>query len=381
MTFSLKQKNSAGKLLLLLGTVLLFSCSAKPKNPFTQSEAETEPAASSEAADTAPQSTPAVTVPADTTEPAAPPADTEPCMPRVSIQTKSTGAGALDFVTKPVAAHVSAAVASWTPGYIIPPAPYYESCTVTLTGTDSQVLLNAADADVKVRGNWTTLYEKKPLRIKFAEKHSMLGLNGGAEMKNWVLLAEYKDSSQLRNKTALEIARGLLGADGYYAADAQLVEVYINGEYWGVYLLTEQQQASKHRIAVSDPKKDETDPMTGYFLEFDGNFTNEDSLHQFYVDYMDNAPLVPYDGSDGSGRTITALPESSYDRKVPVGFTVKSDIRSQEQHDFIANYINNVYRIMYAAAYQDQAYVFDGDYRSISKTTAVTPREAVEKVV
>ena len=43
-------------------------------------------------------------------------------------------------------------------------------------------------AQVKVRGNWTTSYEKKPLRIKFAEKQSMGELNGGQAFKNWLLL-------------------------------------------------------------------------------------------------------------------------------------------------------------------------------------------------
>ena len=372
-------------LLLLLCSMLLIGCTAKPKRPIpAESEPDigTESSAEAPETGTAEQTGPAEqTAPADSEPAETPPAVTAGCMPVISIQTKNTGSDALKFVTEPVAEHVSASIASWTPGYRIPPAPYYEACTVTLTGTDQAILLDAADAEVKVRGNWTTSYDKKPLRIKFSEKHSMLGLNSGAEMKNWVLLAEYKDVSMLRNKTALEIARGLLEPDGLYAADAQLCEVYINQQYWGVYLLTEQQQTGKKRVAVSDPKKDETTPMTGYFLEFDGYFSNEDALHQFEVDYNNNAPLVPYDGNGGSGRTMTCLPESRYDRKVPVGFTIKSDIRSQAQHDFIASYINNVYRILYAAAYQDEAWVFDSEYSGIQKTSGMTPRQAVEQVV
>lgn len=301
-------------------------------------------------------------------------------MPVISIETVDQSKRVMDFVKKPVNPFVAKSIASWTPGYKMPPEPYYEACTVTVTDTDGTVLLDASQADVKVRGNWTTNYNKKPLRIKFAEKHDLIGLNKGAEMKNWVLLAEYKDTSMLRNKTALSIANEILGKDGLYAADAAFVEVEINGQYWGVYLLTEQQQVNKNRIDITEPEKDYAGTDIGYFLEFDGYFANEDELQQFSVDYADNAPLVPFDGHNGSGSTIRPLNEGGRDRKQNVGITIKSDIYSQEQHDFIASYVNNVYRIMYEAAYNDEAYQFNADHTEISKAD-ITPQEAVSQVV
>ena len=302
-------------------------------------------------------------------------------LPVLSIRTDRQGADALDFFTEPVAPHVADLIASWTPGYVRPPAPYYEPCTVTLTDTGQQVLLDGAAAEVKVRGNWTTTYDKKPLRIKFTEKQNLLGLNDGAMLKNWVLLADYKDASMQRNKTALQIARELLEPDGLYAADADYVELHLNGAYFGVYLLTEYLQVSKHRISITDPKKDDTGTDIGYFLEFDGNFYTEDALHQFHVDYADNAPLTPFDGEGGGGRTITCLPEGANDPKNDIGFSIKSRINSQEQHDFIANFVNQVYNIMYAAAYEHKAYRFDADFREITQAPDMTPQEAVEAVV
>ena len=99
-------------------------------------------------------------------------------LPVISIETKNTAKHVMDFVTKPVARHVAESIASWTPNYEMPPAPYYEACTVTLTDADKTVLLDAVNANVKVRGNWTTSYDKKPLRIKFDESQNLLGLNG-----------------------------------------------------------------------------------------------------------------------------------------------------------------------------------------------------------
>lgn len=307
--------------------------------------------------------------------------DGEMVMPILSIDTVSEDKNAIDFATKPVATHVSKQIASWTPNYKMPPEPYYEECKITLEDTDKKVLLDSAEAQVKVRGNWTTTYDKKAFRIKFNEKQNLLGLNDGAQMKNWLLLAEYKDSSMLRNKTAFDIANEILGKDGLYASDAEFVEVYINDEYWGVYLLCEYQQVNKNRIDVFEPEKDYTGTDIGYFLEFDGYYYNEDELESFFVDYADNAPLIPYDGRDGSGKTITCLKTSDRPNVKDVGFTIKSDIYCKEQRDFIAGFVNGVYEIMYEAAYNDTAYEFNSDYTAIVKSDTLTPQEAVLKVV
>ncbi len=301
-------------------------------------------------------------------------------MPILEINTKSQEKNALDFAIKPVSKHVSEKIASWTPGYRMPPEPYYEDCVVSLKDADEKVLLSGADAQVKVRGNWTTTYDKKALRIKFAEKQNMLGLNDGAAMKNWLLLAEYKDGSMLRNKTAFAIGRELLEEDGLYCSDAEFVEVYINGKYWGVYLLAEYQQINENRVAVTEAEKDYTGTDIGYFLEFDGYFYTEDKLQQFHVDYADNALLVPYDGNGGSGNTVAVLARGRWEYKDDIGFTIKSDIYSEEQRDFIANFVNGAYKIMYEAAYNDKAYEFNADYTELVESS-LTPREAVEKVV
>lgn len=305
----------------------------------------------------------------------------ESTLPVISIETMSKEADVMDFVTKPIAGHVSADIASWTPGYEIPPEPYYEDCTISLTNIDGTKMLDAVAGEVKVRGNWTTSYDKKPLRIKFDKPQDMLRMNDGAKFKNWLLLAEYKDASMLRNKTALSIARDLLQRDGHYVAEAEFVEVFINGEYWGVYLLTEMQQVHEERVNISSVPSGYTGTDIGYFLEFDGYYMNEDALHRFHVDYADNAPLTPYDGRGGNGRTMTALSTGPKDRKKDIGISIISEIYSPEQRDFIASYVNHVYEIMYAAAYRNEAYTFNADYSAIEKTTALTPREAVEQVV
>ncbi len=302
-------------------------------------------------------------------------------LPVLSITTTNQSADAMDFVTKPIAGYVAEQIASWTPNYQMPPEPYYEECTITVTDAEGNDTLTAAEAKVKVRGNWTTTYDKKALRIKFAEKQNLLGLNDSAEMKNWVLIAEYKDASMLRNKTALQIAREILSEDGLYAADAAFVEVEINGQYWGVYLLTEYQQINENRVDITKAEEGYTGTDIGYFLEFDGYYVYEDELQSFYVDYAGNSPLLPFDGDNVSETKVTCQSNGFNKSHKNVGMTIKSDIYSTEQRDFIASYVNNVYRIMYYAAYHDKAYVFNSTYTEIMESEALSPREAVEAVV
>lgn len=297
--------------------------------------------------------------------------DAEKGMPVINIQTKN--GGSLDFVTKPVTKSVAERIATWTPGYRMPPEPYYEDCTVSVIDSDKQTVIDKANASVKVRGNWTTSYNKKPLRIKFETKQGMLGLNDGNEYKNWLLLAEYKDFSMLRNRTAFQLAEEILGTDGYYSADSRLVEVNINGEYWGVYLLAEYQQINEGRVDITKAEPDYSGTDIGYFLEYDGYFYAEEPMQSFKVNYHNDAPLTAL---GGSGKTTPMAGGKNI-----VGVTIKSDIYSQEQHDFIERFVNNVYNIMYEAAYNDKAFVMSEDFSAIAETTELSPREAVEKVV
>ena len=298
-------------------------------------------------------------------------------LPLVSIKTVDRKEGTR-FVTEPVKGNVSAAIATWTPGYKIPPEPYYVDCIVSYTGTDGTVSVNKTEAQVKVRGNWTTSYEKKPLRIKFAEKQSMGGLNGGQAFKNWLLLAEYKDLSMLRNKTAFELGHRILG-EGLFCSDCELVEVEINGKYWGVYLLAEQQEAAKGRVNVPEPKEGETGPNVGYLVEFDAYYKLEGRLHRFTIDYNNYAPLLPFNGT-GKPRPFTPLSTDPEHKKDLVGFTIKSNIRSDTQRITIRNFIANTYVIMYSAAYNDTALEMTDDFRN-TVPSSKTPREAVEAVV
>ena len=88
------------------------------------------------------------------------------------------------------------------------------------------------NASIKIRGNSTSELSKKPYNFKLDKKTNVLGVG---KSKKWCLLANYLDPTLLRNKIALDFAQRA-GVEVY--CKSTFVDVYINGELQGNYLLT-----------------------------------------------------------------------------------------------------------------------------------------------
>ncbi|MER1993541.1 MAG: CotH kinase family protein [Eubacteriales bacterium] len=114
---------------------------------------------------------------------------------------------------------------------------------------DGAVSYDGALEQLKCRGNNTFVYAKKPYQLKLAEKTSLSGMGKG---KTWVLLANWADVSLLRNQIVLDLSReaGLKYTVGCVQAD-----VWINGVYNGLYLMTEKIQVGKGRIDITNLEK------------------------------------------------------------------------------------------------------------------------------
>ncbi len=110
---------------------------------------------------------------------------------------------------------------------------------------------------IKGRGNSTWGYPKKPYRLKLDSKASLLGLS--AE-KDWVLLANYLDGTNMLNAIAMKTGKLL---DIPYANNIIPVELTLNGEYKGLYMFTEQVEVESNRVNAGDG---------GVLLELDTNF-------------------------------------------------------------------------------------------------------------
>ena len=112
---------------------------------------------------------------------------------------------------------------------------------------------------IRLRGNSTKTFPKKPYRIKFDKKQSLFGLE---KAKSWVLLAEYLDPSAMRNFTALTLGGQ---SDGLkFTCTPHKVNVYLNGEYIGLYTLCEQVQENEGRVDIETEITSDMVEITDY---------------------------------------------------------------------------------------------------------------------
>lgn len=98
----------------------------------------------------------------------------------------------------------------------------------------------------KGRGNSTFQLEKKPYQIKLDRSADLCGLG---KAKTWILLAEYRDNSLLRNRVVFAMAEAVGLA---YTSKAQFTDVYINNDYYGAYLLCEKVEVGSARVDIAD---------------------------------------------------------------------------------------------------------------------------------
>ena len=122
----------------------------------------------------------------------------------------------------------------------------YVNCTINVDHPDDKWDYEGTGR-IRGRGNSTWLwYDKKPYRIKLDEKASIVGL---AAEKDWVLLANFRDPTHMMNTFVFELGR-VMGLP--YTNHSRFMEVNLNGEYIGLYQLTEQIEQGKNRVAVDD---------------------------------------------------------------------------------------------------------------------------------
>lgn len=141
---------------------------------------------------------------------------------------------------------------------------------------------------IKARGNWTRRgFSKKPFKIKLDKKQDLLGLTE-AKSKHYALLAHADDNAGfLRNFTAFNLGKriGLPWTPGM-----QPVELVINGNYRGLYFLTESVRVGDGRIPIKELNdNEETQELIsgGYVVELD-NYEEDNQIR------MDEKTCVPH---------------------------------------------------------------------------------------
>lgn len=182
-----------------------------------------------------------------------------------------------------------------------------------------------SDGKIRGRGNATwNSYPKKPYRIKFAGKESPFGFSPN---KDWVLLAQYNDKSLLREAYMSEVSKAV-GCE--YSINYQHVNLYLNNEYLGVYLLTDQVKTGKNRVNVENDgfliEEDlyyNYEPLwfttgLGYNYTFkypdagDGEIVSGDDSFNFILDYLNNVETALFNVSSNPEQIATLIDLNSF---------------------------------------------------------------------
>ncbi len=141
----------------------------------------------------------------------------------------------------------------------------YQSATFSLdyNGTEEYADIEDAEINIRGRGHSSWKLDKKPYKIKFEDKTSLFGLTAA---KEWCLLANQVDYSLIRNTLAMEMAAEL---DNFvFVPTSHMVDVFVNGEYVGVYSICEQIEMKDGRLPG---EKDSTEIDCDYLLEMGGD--------------------------------------------------------------------------------------------------------------
>ena len=118
--------------------------------------------------------------------------------------------------------------------------------SILITEPDGSVAYEGALAQFKGRGNntYSSQNGKKPFQFKLERKADISGMGKG---KTWLLIASYVDLTLLRNQIALDLARE---AGLRFAVKAVQADVWLNGAYNGLYLLTQKIQIQSSRVDI-----------------------------------------------------------------------------------------------------------------------------------
>jgi len=224
-----------------------------------------------------------------------------------------------------------------TDGAAIPDKINYVQTKITLLGSEiyGGKDIYAATGGIKLRGNSTSLYDKKPYRIKFDSKQNIFGLG---KAKSWVLLANYLDPSAIRNEIAYSFGARLsemtARTTGFrvYVPRMRPVEVFLNGEYLGLYDMGDHVQADSTRINIDESGEDFDD--NGVQLHPEGNVG-------YYLEIEDSSRVIPEYETEGAAYFI--INNSGGYSKNELYVQVKvPEVPSDEQLAYITDYLQTV---------------------------------------
>ena len=122
----------------------------------------------------------------------------------------------------------------------------YVAASLRIQGNDEYEQQYLGTTEIRGRGttSWSQ-YPQKPYKLRLDKKTNLFGFG---KCKHWVLIPNFNDKSCLRNYIASELARQL----GVLGMKMTWVDVVLNGEVKGCYMLSQHVRVDKNSVDIFD---------------------------------------------------------------------------------------------------------------------------------
>jgi len=135
------------------------------------------------------------------------------------------------------------------------------NATIVVKTVNGEEIEAEGTGTINVRGNSTSLAQKKPYNFKFENKQDLFGMG---KAKKWSLLANTFDKSLVRTQVGMRfqasLEKGHESGD-QFTSECEPVDLYIDGKYLGTYLLIESVETGSTRVDIDVDYLDDDDKV------------------------------------------------------------------------------------------------------------------------
>jgi len=187
---------------------------------------------------------------------------------------------------------------------------------------------------IEIRGAYSSSLPQKPYGIETRDANGAnlnVSLLGMPAENDWILLANYNDKTFMRNTLAYELSRRM----GHYAPRTRMVEVIVNNEYLGIYILMEKIKQDKGRVDIAK--------LTN--LDISGD--NVSGGYIFKIDYFNssNSWQSNFRPTDHTEKIVNY-----------VYFDPDPTDLAWQQKDYLKTAINSFESVLYSSNFKDKTY-------------------------
>ena len=213
---------------------------------------------------------------------------------------------------------------------------YNADGTIAVMNKNGVTVTEPIASATRIRGNVTQQMPKKSFAVKLDSKSAVLDMPAH---KRWVLLANWKDRTLMRNEVAFEIAKAFKTVypnDGMaWNPSGQHVELVYNGVHVGTYYLCEQIKIDENRLNINEPY-DKDDAYSGNAEDYGILMESDDGYDEAYQ-FVSNARIPFLFKDDGTSEMLSYAStfvkeiEANLNKNTSAGFNAayeKMDITS-----------------------------------------------------